>query len=66
MFDSLSVNVFSSGASSPNMVTDCLRKLTKWIDIPRQRVWKNPSSGTTSPDEATGCLRKLLCSYCLF
>ena len=43
---SLSVNVFLSGASSPNMVRDCLRKLINRINIPRQRAGKSPSSGT--------------------
>ena len=32
----------------PNTVTDCLRKVVKWIHILRQRVWENESSGTES------------------
>ena len=45
---SLAVKVFLSGASSPNMVRDCLRKSIKRINIPRQRAGQAPSSGTNS------------------
>ena len=41
-----SLKLFSSGATSPNMVTDSPRKFVKWIKILRQRVWENPSNGT--------------------
>ena len=50
----------SSGTSSRFMVTDCLRKLFKGINIARQRVRENHSRGTNSPDKATGYLEKLL------
>ena len=36
----------SLGTSFRNMLTDCLWKLMKWINIPRQLVWENQSSGT--------------------
>ena len=49
-----------SGTSSPFMVTDCLWKLLKGINIARHGVWENHSRGTKSPDKATGCLEKLL------
>ena len=35
---SLFGKVFSSGANSPIMVADCLKKLFKWINIARLRV----------------------------
>ena len=50
----------SSGTFSPIMVTDCLRKLFKGINISRQQVWENHSIGIESPDKVTGCLEKLL------
>ena len=50
----------SNGTSSPIMVTDCLGKFFKGINISRQHVWENQSSGIESPDKATGCLEKLL------
>ena len=50
----------SSGTSSPSMVTDCLGKLFKGVNIATHRVWENHSRGTKSPDKATGCLEKLL------
>ena len=46
--DSLFGKVFSDGTNSPNMVTDCLKKLFKWINIARLRVSENPSSGKIS------------------
>ena len=50
----------SSGTSSPFMVTDCLGKLFKGINIAGQRVCENHLRRTKSPDKATGCLEKLL------
>ena len=54
------MKVFSSEASSLNMVTDSLKKLFQWIIITRQIVWGKYSSGTNSIDKATGCLVKIL------
>ena len=39
------------------MVTGCLKKLIKRINIPIQRVWWIYSSGTISPDIETAFLR---------
>ena len=50
----------SSGTNSPFMVTLCLRKIFKGINIASQRVWENHLGGKKSPDKATGCLEKLL------
>ena len=50
----------SSKTSSPFIVTDCVGKLIKAINIVRQRVWENHLRGTKSPDKATGCLEELL------
>ena len=66
MFRTLVCENLSCGTSSPNMVTGCLRKAIKRINIPRQRVSKNYSSGTISPDIETACLRNLICLSCLF
>ena len=49
-----------SGTTSPFIVTDCLEKLFKEINIARLRVWEKHLGGTKSRGKATGCLENLL------
>ena len=60
MFRPLVCEKFSCGTSSPKKMTRCLRKLFKWINNARQRVWANYSSGTNFLDRVAACLIKLL------
>ena len=53
------VNVWN-GTSYVFMVTDCLRKLFKWIKSSKLQVWENQSSETISRGKMTGRLDKLL------
>ena len=50
----------SSGTTSTFMVTDCLGKIFKEINIARLRVWEKHLRGTKSPGKATGCLENIL------